>query len=158
MSVPMIPGLGRDAAPQDEHVPAPHLDTGAVLVVDESLPIRNKLVEILQKTGAVSGEILQASNEEEALALFRRHRPKLVFAELIGVRPEDGLEIVHAMLDHDPSTRVVLVSAEPRESAEIRAAIRAGAFAYVEKPLRHEKIRAVLADLEAEEGGIERYR
>lgn len=154
----MIPGLGRDVAPKAEGAKTPQLDAGIVLVVDESLPIRNKLVEILQKMGSVGGRILQASNEDEALALFRQHRPRLVFAELIGVHPEDGLEIVHAMLELDPATRVVLVSAEPRDSPEIRAAVRAGVFAYVEKPLRYEKIRAVLADLEAEEGGIERFR
>ena len=152
----MIPGIGQDAPTQQPEMR--QLDPGIVLVIDESLPIRNKLVEILQKMGSVGGRIIQAASEDEALANFREHRPRLVFTELIGVHPEDGLEVIHAMLEIDPATRVVLVSAEPRESPEIRAAVRAGVFAYVEKPLRYEKIRAVLADLEAEEGGIERFR
>ena len=153
----MIPALGRDASkphPENEALrPA-----GVILVVDESLPVRMKMAEILGKLGTQGDQFLQASTADEALQAFRAHRPSIVFAELIGVHPEDGLDILHAMLEHDPAAKIVLVTAEPRDSPEVRAAIRAGAFAFVEKPLRHEKIRAVLADLEAEEGGIERYR
>lgn len=131
---------------------------GVVLILDESLPVRLKMVEILHKLGTADSHIVQSTTAEEALAAFREHRPMLVFAELIGVHPEDGLEVLHEMLEIEPTARIVLVTSEPRESPEVRAAIRAGVFAYVEKPLRHEKIRSILSDLEAEEGGIERFR
>jgi len=153
----MIPAMGRESESQAGEVVAP-LGHGTVLVIDESLPIRTKLVEVLEKLGTAGGKILQATTPDEALAAFRAHRPALVFTELIGIHAEDGLEVIHEMLEVDPRARVVLVSAEPRESAEVRAAIRAGVFAFIEKPIRYEKIRAVLADLEAEEGGIERLR
>lgn len=131
---------------------------GLLLVLDEAVPVRTALLEILQKLGTPGGHILQAATSAEALALFAEQRPHVVFAELVGVHPEDGLEVILEMLDREPSTRVVLVTAEPREGPEVRAAIRAGVFALVEKPLRHEKIRQVLQDLQAEEGGIERFR
>jgi CheY-like chemotaxis protein len=152
----MIPALGRDAASpaKEEQVRL----AGAILVVDESLPVRLKMAEILGKIGTAGEQLLQATTGEEALAAFRAHHPSIIFAELIGVHPEDGLDVLHQMLEEDPAARIVLMTAEPRDSAEVRAAIRAGVVAYVEKPLRHEKIRAVLADLEAEEGGIERFR
>lgn len=150
----MIPGMGRD--PQADNKPtASH---GLMLVLDESLPVRQKMVEILQKLGSANSGVIEAGSAEEALALFRKHRPSIVFAEFVGVHPEDGLDVLHEMLDADPTARIVLVTAEPRESAEVRAALRAGIFALIEKPLRYEKIRAVLSDLESEEGGIERYR
>lgn len=157
MSFSMIPGIDR-TDPRGAEAAKIQVDPGLVLIVDESLPVRNKLVEILLKMGSAAGQILQAASPEEALLLFRDRRPRMVFAELVGMHPEDGLEVIHEMLEIDPATRVVLLTSESRESPEVRAAIRAGVFAYVEKPLRHEKIRAVLADLEAEEGGIERYR
>ena len=152
----MIPGVGRSA--QEDPKGQPQSRQGVLLVVDESIPIRRKLVEILQKLGTGATQIVEASSAAEALEAFRAHRPQVVFAELIGVHAEDGLEIVHEMLEIDPASRVVLVTAESRESPEVRAAIRAGVFAFIEKPLRYEKIRQVLADLEAEEGGIERLR
>lgn len=150
----MIPAFGPQGVAQEEK----GRRHGAVLVLDESLPVRLKMVEILRKLGTADANIVQATTAEEALAAFREARPALVFAELVGVHPEDGLDVLHEMLEIDPAARIVLVTSEPRDSPEVRAAIRAGVFAYVEKPLRHEKIRAILADLEAEEGGIERFR
>lgn len=146
----MIPAFGDAEGKTRQH--------GVVLILDESLPVRLKMVEILHKLGTSDSHIVQATTAEEALAAFREHRPTLVFAELVGVHPEDGLDVLHEMLETEPTARIVLVTSEPRDSPEVRAAIRAGVFAYVEKPLRHEKIRSILSDLEAEEGGIERFR
>jgi DNA-binding NtrC family response regulator len=129
-----------------------------VLVVDEAPPVVRALVEALQKLGVPREDVRIAMGAHEALDAFRKDPPDVVFAELVGTRPEDGLEVVHEMLDAAPHVKVVLVTAEPRDSPEVRAAIRAGAFAFIEKPLRHDKIRQVMQDLESEEGGIERFR
>lgn len=150
----MIPAMGRELAPQVEA----DVSHGLVLIVDESLPVRLALVEILQKMGTPGGHILQATTPEEALRTFREKRPHVIITEFIGVHPEDGLEVIHEMLEADPHARVVLLTSEPREGPEVRAALRAGVFAFLEKPIRHEKIRAILQELEAEEGGIERFR
>ncbi|HVM44749.1 MAG TPA: response regulator, partial [Candidatus Thermoplasmatota archaeon] len=129
----------------------------SVLVVDEALPIRRKLIDILQRAGVGATDVHEARSAREALELFARARPTVVLCELV----EDasrGLEMVLEMLMLDPRARVVLVTAEDPDSPVVRAAIRAGAFGVVRKPLRHEAIRQVLAEIEAEEGGIERYR
>ena len=149
----MIPALGGAAPGEPEVAQSTH-----VLVVDEALPVRRTLVDILLKLGVASGDIHEATSADEALAAFRKDTPHVVFAELVGVHPEDGLEVIHEMLERAPTAKVVLVTAEPRDSPEVRAAIRAGVFALIEKPLRHDKIRQVLQDLAAEEGGIERLR
>ncbi len=151
----MIPTLGKNREATEEVVVA---TPQRVLIADEALPIRRILLEILHKLGTSADRIIVATDAEETLAAFREHRPQLAFVEFMGVHLEDGLDVIHAMLETDPEARIVLLTAEPRESPEVRAAIRAGVFAVVEKPLRHEKIRAVLADLESEIGGIERYR
>ena len=150
----MIPAIG--GAQRDDAQAAP--TSSRILIVDEALVVRNTLVEILRKLGVPMEDVEQATSADEALAAFRRDPPHVVFAELVGVHPEDGLEVVHEILERAPTAKVVLVTAEPRDSPEVRAAIRAGVFALVEKPLRHEKIRQVLQDLQAEEGGVERLR
>lgn len=150
----MIPGLGK----RHEDPPSGGHRHGRVLILDEALPIRNSLAEILRKLGVPDAGVIHATNPAEALAAFLPTPPEVVFAEFVGIHAEDGLEVIHEILDRFPRVRIVLLTAEPRESPEVRAAIRAGVFAYVEKPIRHEKIRAVLQDLEAEEGGIERLR
>ena len=130
----------------------------SILIVDEALPVVRAVLDALLKMGVSREDVRIAMGAHEALESFRQHLPDVVFAELVGTRPEDGLEVLHEMLEASPDLKVVLVTAEARDSPEVRAAIRAGVFAFIEKPLRHDKIRAVMQDLESEEGGIERFR
>ncbi|HEX2022620.1 MAG TPA: response regulator [Candidatus Thermoplasmatota archaeon] len=150
----MIPGLERGDRPG-----VVSLTMRRVLVVDDALPVRRTLMEILHRVGGVSGAQVQiAQRPDEALELFAKHHPSLVFAELVGAHPGEGLEMVGEMLRLDPKVRVVLVTAEDPSSALVRQAVRMGVFAVVPKPLRHERFRQVFSEIEAEEGGIERFR
>ena len=150
----MIPSLGGRS---DEARPG-RQRARRVLVVDEAPPVVRSLLDALQKAGVDPKDVQVAMGAHEAMESFRKDPPDVVFAELVGTRPEDGLEVVLEMLDAAPHVKVVLVTAEPRDSPEVRMAIRAGAFGFIEKPLRHDKVRQALQDLESEEGGIERFR
>lgn len=149
----MIPGLRA----RHEEVVKPR-QTHGVLVIDEAAPVRNSLGEILKKLGADGESLRILSCREDALFAFRQERPRMVFTELVGSRPELGLAMVLEMLELAPETKIILVTAEDPDGPIVRAAVRAGVFAVVEKPLRHEKIRHVLMEVENEEGGIERLR
>lgn len=129
-----------------------------VLIVDEAPPVRRMLLETFHKLGLPSADVLVTGASDEALELFARSNPSIVFCELVGEDPQSGLDMVLEMLALDPHVKVVLVTAEPSESLLVRKAVRAGVFALVQKPLRHEKIRNVLTEIENEAGGIERYR
>jgi DNA-binding NtrC family response regulator len=129
----------------------------AILVVDEALPVRRKLAEILSRSTVV-GTLHEAATAEEALAAFTAHAPRIVLAEFVGKDADDGLELILDMLRRDPGVRIILVTAEPESSALVRQAVRMGVFAVVQKPLRHEKIRQALQELASEDGGIERLR
>lgn len=150
----MIPALGS----REDKPPAPRQRPRSILVLDEAQPVRSALTEILHKLGVARDDIRVATTAEEAIALFKADAPTVVFTELVGVHAEEGLEVIHEMLERSPECKIVLVTAESRDAPEVRAAIRSGVFAYVDKPLRHDKIRQVLQDLAAEEGGIERFR
>ena len=148
----MIPG---SAQPEPMRV---RVQLRMILVVDEALPIRRKLMEILSRTGVSSDEMRAVENAEEALDVFAKQHPTVVFTELIGDDAQAGLDMVHEMLALDPLVRIVLVTAEDPSGPLVRAAVRAGVFAVVPKPLRHEKVRQVLAEIDSEEGGIQRFR
>ena len=109
-------------------------------------------MEILHNLGARDNDLAIASDEEEALAWFGGTAPSVVFAEFIGAKNDDGLDLLHEILERAPECKIVLVTAEPRDSPEVRAALRAGIFAYVEKPVRHEKIRDILGDIQRQRG------
>lgn len=150
----MIPALGPDAPA----TPTVSLQLRKILIVDEALPVRRKLLETLHRAGIPIAQIHQATGADAALETFVREHPTLVMAELVGDDPQQGLDMVLEMLQIDPQARIVLMTAEDARSPMVRAAVKAGVFAVVEKPLRHEKIRAVMAEIESEEGGIERFR
>lgn len=151
----MIPAVGPQASADPD---APLLGVPRVLIVDEATPVVRALRDILGRLGVAPEDIVHASTPGEALAWFQGEPPRVVFAELIGVHNEDGLEVVLEMLERAPHARVVLVTAEGRDCPEVRAALRAGIFAHLEKPLRVEKVRHVMQELDAEEGNIERFR
>ena len=153
----MIPSVGGTRVEREEAVPL-QVRSANVLILDEALPVRRALTEILGKLGVVPADIHEAETPEEALAKFTATMPRVVFTEFIGVHPDEGLDMIHAMLDAKPDAKIVLLTSEPRDAPEVRAAIRAGVFAHVEKPIRHDKIRAILSELDSEEGGVERYR
>ena len=147
----MIPGL------ESQHTHQVTLRLRRVLVVDEALPVRRKLLDILHRAGVQASEIHMAHDAESAMESFALQHPTLIFAELVG-DPSEGLAMVLEMLTLDPQVKIVLVTSEDLGSSIVRQAIRAGIFSVVRKPLRHEAIRSVLAEIESEEGGIERFR
>ena len=129
-----------------------------VLVVDEALPVRRTLAEILSRAGLGGGQVRAVATAEDALEAFALEPPDIVFAELVGEDSTEGLRMVTEMLALDPLARIVLVTAESASSPLVRRAIRAGVFGIVAKPLRQDKVRAVLSEIESEEGNIERFR
>lgn len=152
----MIPAVG--GGQSDASLDEPLLGVPRVLIVDEATPVVRGLREILHRLGVAREDVVHASTPTDALAWFKGEPPRVVFAEFIGTHNEDGLEVIHEMLERAPDVKVVLLTAEGRDAPEVRAALRAGIFAHVEKPIRMDKIRAVMQDLAAEEGNIERYR
>lgn len=150
----MIPGLTRDPLAPD----AVSLRLRRVLVADEALPIRRKLLEVLHRAGLSGQQVRTVQSAEEALEVFAREHPALVFTEFVGTGERAGIGMILEMLEVDPQAKIVLVTAEDPEGPLVRQAVRAGVFAVVRKPVRHEKIRLVLGEIEAEESGIERYR
>lgn len=148
----VIPGtLRQEAAPVQ-------VQLRRVLVVDDALPVRRKLQESLARAGIEAAQVRVAKTADEALAVFVMEHADLVFAELVGEDPQEGLRMILEMLHIDPRARIVLVTGEDPTGPLVRQAIRCGVFGVVEKPLRNDKIRQVLAEIESEDGGIERFR
>ena len=129
-----------------------------ILLVDDALPIRRKMLEILHRTGAHASDVFAAPSSAEALELFVREHPAIVLAELVGADPEEGLAMIREMLTLDPHVRIVLVTAEDPAGPLVRRAVRMGVFDVLQKPVRTDAIRRALDEVEAEDGGMQRFR
>jgi DNA-binding NarL/FixJ family response regulator len=101
-----------------------------VLVADDHGLVRNALAAFLG--GIEDVELVGLARDgAEAVELAAEHHPRVVVMD-VSMPRMDGVEATRHILEHDPDTRVVILTGHAdRERAE--AAMRAGAVAYVLK-------------------------
>ncbi len=109
----------------DEKVLAP------VLVVDDD-PAALELIEEMLETGGL--RVCKAQDGHVALELFRTERPRLVVAS-ITMPGLDGLELLAALRDLDPTVPVIMVTAQGAIDYAAEALPR-GAYDVMQKPLK----------------------
>jgi two-component system cell cycle sensor histidine kinase/response regulator CckA len=88
-------------------LPATWTGKGRILLVDDELAVRESMARLVVGLGF---ECVQAASGREALALYHaRDRYDLIVLDLI--MPEcSGEEVMKAILDTDPTQRILLVS------------------------------------------------
>jgi DNA-binding NtrC family response regulator len=109
------------------------------LIVDDEAELRKSVISVLQT--AIPGfkfHIEEATNGREAFEKYKSGDWDLV---LMDVRmPEmNGIEALRAIKEHDPRTFVVLMTAHSNV-ADAVAAVKEGAYDYIEKPVQPERL------------------
>ncbi len=109
-----------------------------VLIVDDEPDTVRLVRKILQADGC---QIIEASDGDDALLLYRQKRPDLILLDII-LHRRDGLEILHEIRQEDAVTGIIMVSALTSERMTIDAML-AGADDYISKPfpLREMRVR-----------------
>src|SRR5882724_10532948 len=107
-----------------------------VLIVEDEENARKGYEQLLQRWGY---EVLSVGNAEDALARFGSYQPDTLIAdvELPGM---NGLGLLGAELADVPT---IIITGKGSEERAV-AAIEAGAFWYIEKPLKGPVLRALL--------------
>ncbi len=114
-----------------------------VLVCDDSLLIRKKLKEVLKKCGCEN--VLEASNGQEAIDLYKKSKPDLVFMDII-MPIKNGIEAVVEIIEFDKEAKVVMASSAGTKE-HVKEAIKVGAFEFIQKPWEKEQINKILVNL-----------
>ena len=115
-----------------------------VLIVDDELELRKSVAAILTHSlPQYSFQIHEAENGLEALTAVEKEQFDLV---LMDVRmPEmNGLEALEKIKNLNPRTFVVIMTAHANLQDAV-AAIKAGAYDYVEKPVQAEKLSQIIS-------------
>lgn len=107
-----------------------------VMVVDDHPLWRDAVERDLSQAGFTV--VAVASNGREALARFPATRPDVVVLDLQIPAP-DGIEVTAEVVRLDPSARVLVLSASG-ESADVLAAVKAGATGYLVKSASREEL------------------
>ncbi len=118
-----------------------------VLIVDDSETIRAVLIKTLKMTGIDLGEVKQAENGKEALAIMEDSWMDIVFAD-INMPIMNGNEMVDEMVKSGAiqSIPVVIVSTEGSQ-ARIEEMIKKGVRAFIRKPMTPEIFKQVIDDV-----------
>ena len=122
-----------------------------ILVVDDEADIR-ELIDLTLSRMGLAAEC--AGSVSEALAALAAGRVQLCLTHL-RLPDGEGLEIVRHINEHHPQTPVAVITAFGSASNAV-AALKAGAFDYLAKPVGLEQLRALVKSaLRLPEGGVE---
>lgn len=114
---------------------------GKVLVVDDQSIVRETIEDILNREGF---DISSASSGEEALEMMHKEKFDILLSD-IKMPGMSGLELVEKAHHEVPDVVSILLTAYPSVDSIDQAIIRLGAFDYLLKPVRREKLCKIIA-------------
>ena len=108
-----------------------------ILIVDDEADIRELVAGILQDEGHGART---AKDSDDALAAIEKRRPQLVFLDIWmqGSRL-DGLQLLDVLKAEHPEVPVVMISGHGNIETAV-AAIRKGAYDFIEKPFKADRL------------------
>jgi len=110
-----------------------------ILIIEDEVLLRESLVEALDDCGH---EVSVAESGAAARELLETCRPDMVLLDL-RLPDASGLELLSEIRDHDPSTRIVLMTAYGSVNDAVEA-MRRGAVDYLQKPLDLDELRLLV--------------
>lgn len=114
-----------------------------ILVVDDDQAVRAFLCDALETIG--HHVVGVAENGMEALSLYEKDRPDLVFMD-IDMPIMDGFDIIDVVRRIDPNAKIVVITGTARKLDEVH---EAGALGLLQKPFRVEDIETLLSQIQA---------
>jgi two-component system chemotaxis response regulator CheY len=108
----------------------------SVLICDDSLLIRKKLRDALEKCKCAG--IFEAENGNVAVEIVKVHNPDLIFMDI--VMPEkDGIEALKEIKSMNPHAKVVMASSVGTNE-HLKKALENGAYDFIQKPINLESV------------------
>ncbi|MCP3459550.1 sigma-54 dependent transcriptional regulator [Bradyrhizobium sp. CCGUVB23] len=114
--------------------------SGAVLVVDDEEIVRNSVRQWLELGGFT---VRVAAGADEAMVLLKQRAPDVVLSDF-RMPQTSGLELMRAIHRADPDLPVVLLTAHGDVPLAV-AAMREGAYDFLQKPYDPEQLSAVIS-------------
>ncbi|WAI00379.1 response regulator [Methanogenium organophilum] len=120
---------------------------GTILVCDDSLFQRRILTSIVKKNGH---NPLEAENGHECLEMAKKYNPDLIFLDLL--MPEyDGFAVLSDAKDQLSDIPIVVITADIQDITR-NECMELGARAFLNKPVDHDKAKAVIQEILGKKG------
>jgi len=115
---------------------------GVILVVDDERDHADGVVEALEK---LCTKAVAVYTGKDALEMVRTEQIDVVVTDLKLDGDIDGLAVLEAAKQHNPSTQVILITAYATIE-NCKEAIKRGAYDYLVKPIDVDQLRALVAE------------
>lgn len=113
-----------------------------ILIVDDEADIREMIAGVLDDEGYGTRT---AGNSDEALAAVAERRPSLIILDVwLQGSQLDGIDLLDELKRRDPTLPVVVISGHGNIETAV-AAIKRGAYDFIEKPFQAEQLLLVVA-------------
>lgn len=116
------------------------LEDVKILIGDDSILARKQLKDVVSSFGIKN--ILEASNGQESIDLYKEHMPDMVFLDIV-MPVKDGHSAIAEIMEVNPKADIVIVSSVGTH-AQLRQAIQLGAKDFIQKPLNVRQIESIL--------------
>ncbi len=112
-----------------------------ILIIDDEADIRGLIAGVLEDEGY---ETRLAHNSDAALAEISQRRPSLIILDiwLMGSKL-DGLDLLNIIKEKHPEVPVIIISGHGNIETAV-AAIKRGAYEYIEKPFKADRLLLVV--------------
>ena len=117
------------------------LDDAKILISDDSILARKQLKDAILALGTPT--FIETSNGQDAIDSYKAEKPQLVFLEVV-MPVKDGNAAIREIREFDPRAEIVIVSSVGTQ-AQLKAAIKAGAKDFVQKPLNPKQIHSIIS-------------
>ncbi len=107
------------------------IDNGKILICDDSILARKQIKDIVSIVG--NPTILEASDGESAIQLYKEHKPDLVFLDIV-MPKKDGNMAINEIMSYDKDAVIIIVSSVGTQS-QLKSALEAGATDFIQKPI-----------------------
>ena len=117
------------------------MDNIRVLIVDDSSVMRKIVERSLRQSGIELGQVSEAGNGAEALAVLQQGKVDLILCD-INMPVMDGLEFVKQLpsVENARGVPVVMITTEGSEGHVVQA-LSAGARGYIRKPFTADQVK-----------------
>jgi two-component system chemotaxis response regulator CheY len=118
------------------------LSSKTILICDDSILARKQLMDTIKALNT-DVNFLEGKNGQEAVDLYKEHKPDLVFLDIV-MPLKDGTTAVKEIMEFDSSAVIIIVSSVGTQ-LQLKSAIEAGAKDFVQKPIDAEQIQKLVS-------------
>jgi CheY-like chemotaxis protein len=115
------------------------------LITDDSKMARKMMIKSLTQIMGEDHEILEASNGQEAVEIYKAHKPHAGFMDLT-MPVMNGFDALKEICTFDSDAKIIIVSADIQEKSMSKAKEN-GARGFIKKPINVSALQAKLTQL-----------